>query len=301
MSDPTKVKPLSTSFPLCVKHKLVLQYKMEYGPHVDAELVEALLNKFEKKIFKPSPDFPGRPQFFDPDAYLDCVEQMINADEVLRAILLLDNFPAFYRDNPPIRALEIRARLHQKLFTPVQYRGIYKKTQVEMKYLMDNWPPRAQLMEQLVKKYNEQGIKPNIMELAPGPFWLPIGLQHKGLKFTYEHLSLDDGDPSFERPGDTQQANVFCAFELIEHLHYEAEIYQNYLKFNKTADVIMMSTPRYTFNGGEDKWFERDLGHLRTYTPHEFLDSAAGMFRGYKWEAYVDHCINIIGRKNAST
>lgn len=247
------------------------------------------------KLFPPSQEFPGRPTFFDPDVYLDAVEMMINADEVNRAFWMLDNMPAYYRDNVPSRAATMRVQLNEVLFTPVQYKGVYDTLSIDGEAAIANWPSRATIVEEEIIKLNAKTIKPNIMELAPGQFWLPAGLKYKGLDFTYEHLSLDNFDHPFDKPWPSCAFNIFIAFELIEHLHCENEIYQNYLKFKRTADMIMLSTPLYTFAGGMDKWQTRQLGHLRTYTPKEFVDKAAGMFPGYEWGVYVDHVITLVG------
>lgn len=249
------------------------------------------------RLFNPSPEFPGRPTYFDPDVYLDAVEMMINSDEVNRAFWMLDNMPAYYRDNVPKRAATMRVQLNEVLFTPVQYKGVYGTIDLDGAAVVAGWPSRATIVEEKVRELNKRMIKPNIMELAPGQFWLPTGLKYKGLDFTYEYLSLDNFDHPFEKPWPDSAFNIFIAFELIEHLHCETEIYQNYLKFKKTADIVMLSTPLYTFAGGMDNWSTRQLGHLRTYTPKELVDVSNKMFPGYVWGAHIDHVINLVGEK----
>jgi hypothetical protein len=230
----------------------------------------------------------GRPRFFDVDVYLSAVEHMINADEVERAFHMLDNMPAYYREHPPKRAAEIRESLNRQLFTPVQYKGIYDGAAID--HATMPWPMRAQKLEELVR---ESVIVPHIMELAPGGHWIAEGLRHRGLDFTYESLGLDAGDWADASKGDGPA--IFCAFEIIEHLANEQEIYQNYLKFNRPADVVMISTPLYTYAGGMDEWRERALGHLRTYTPTELHAVVARMFQGFDWHCYLDDTILLKG------
>lgn len=240
----------------------------------------------------------GRPKFFDVDKYLDAVEMTINADDVEFAFTMLEQITSYYRDNPTERQKEIKKSLHRQLFTPVQYKGIYNGAQdINVSQMERWWPLRARVLEDEIKKLNKIGIMPNVMELAPGQFWLPQGLKHKGCDFTYEHKSIDETDMNFESPVREPEAHIFCAFELIEHLHHEEEIYENYLKFNREADVIMISTPLYTTNGGEDNWRVRPLGHLRTYTPFELFNKVNKMFDGYEWQSYADSTIVMIGRK----
>ena len=235
----------------------------------------------------------GKPKYFNVDGYLDAVEGMINADEVERAFLMLDNLPAYYRDHVPLRAREIRESLHRQLFTPVQYKDIYGEFDVDV--TLKNLPGRAKVLRSMVAELNEKGLAPHIMEYAPGNFWLPIVLRRLALSFGYEHVGLEPAPA-----GLTSQAAgpvIFCAFEIIEHLSNEFELYQNYLRFNRAADVVLLSTPFYTCAGGEDNWRTRDLGHLRAYTPREFLTKAHQMFEGFEWQVVTDVTMILVGKR----
>ncbi len=236
----------------------------------------------------------GKPRFFDPDIYLKAVDGMINADEVLTALRMLDTMPAYYRDNPYPPAVRMRERLHRQLFTPIQYKGLYKNIEITKEDTATHWPLRARLLEDEVKKLNGYDKTPLIMELAPGSMWLREGLKHKNRDFNYQHLSLDD--EYLECPAQIDNV-IFCAFELIEHLHCEDEIYQNYLKFDRPADIVMFSTPLYTYAGGMDNWQDRQLGHLRTYTPGELHKAVAKNFQGFEWSIAIDDTIVLTGRK----
>lgn len=228
----------------------------------------------------------GQPLLFDPDLYLTAVEQMIASDEVERALHMLDNMPSFYREHPPKRALELKELLHRVLWTPVQYAGIYAGADVESEF----WPLRAQCVEDIVREHSGA----HIMELAGGSGWLHEGLRKREYKFTYNCLSLDEKLVTKEFFGGPA---IFCAFELIEHLSNEWEIYQNYLKFNKQADYVLLSTPLHTYGGGNPNWRNGPLGHLRCYSVSEFHEIAAKMFTGFEWTAKTDDTIVLIGRK----
>jgi hypothetical protein len=132
------------------------------------------------------------------------------------------------------------------------------------------------------------------MELAPGALILREGLALTRLDVTYEHLGLDARHVIEPKEGAFK---IFCAFEIIEHLANEWEIYQNYLKFGREADVIMISTPLFTYGGGMDDWRNRPLGHLRTYTPTELVSVCSKMFQGYQWTMTIDDTIVCVGRK----
>lgn len=234
----------------------------------------------------------GRPLYFDVETYLSCVEGMIKSDEVERALWMLENLPAYYRDNYPERAKEIKESLHRALFTPAQY----SKADVEGKGQFDPnyWPHRLDVLAQVIATLNNQDYVPHIMEIGPGTYWLPNTLKAKGYRFTYEAQGL--GPVGYE-VSDPQGPIMFVAFELIEHLANEMEIYQAYLKFGKVAKYLFLSTPLYTYGGGLPHWRGQALGHLRTYTPKEFFKKMADMFPSYKWEMHIQDCIVLKGVK----
>lgn len=239
----------------------------------------------------------GKPLFFDPEIFCSVVEQMIMSDEVERALLMLDNVPAYYRDNPTPRMKEIRESLHRQLFTPAQYSGADAEgADLDQKSLESIFPHRAHVLGERVKAYNEQGIKPNLMEIGPGTYFLPYALRARGLEFTYESQSLAPRDLPFDRPKDPS-INIFIAFELIEHLSNEAEIFQAYLKFGKEASDIFISTPLYTYGGGIVNWRANALGHLRSYTPEDLAKFCQKYFKGYTWQVYLSDTITIHGGK----
>lgn len=239
----------------------------------------------------------GKPIFFDPDIFCSVVEMLISSDEVERAFLMLRNgAPAYYRDHPTPRMLEIRESLHRQMFTPAQYAGADSDgVSLEPKDLEQYCPPRAQVLISAIRDLNRTGIKPNIMEIGPGTFWLPYSLRYQNLDFTYEYQSLTVRDLPFEKPPQDGGVNLFVAFELIEHLTNEDELYQAYLKFKKRAKMIFISTPLYTYGGGIANWRDNALGHLRTYTPRELGQVASQLFEGYKWTAYLSDTITLVG------
>lgn len=238
----------------------------------------------------------GKPQFFDPEIYASVIEQYILSDEVERAFWLLDNAPAFYRDNPTPRMLEIRESLHRQLFTPMQYAGADNEcTDMDARALEQIYPPRAQILGEKIAHLNQNlGIKPTLMEIGGGSFWLPYALRARQLEFTYEYQALVQRDLPFDKPsGDN--VNIFVGFELIEHLSNPLEIYQAALKFKKRIDYVYISTPLYTYQGIQPNWRENALGHLRTYTPQELYDFCRNTFRGYEWQCHLHDTITCVG------
>ncbi len=236
----------------------------------------------------------GYPNHFNLEAYYQTIVGLINSDEVETALFLINNPPAYFRDHPPQMLTEIKTRLHKQLWTPCQYRGIYKDVVLAENDSDTNWPLRGQVIEKIVRDINSAGQIPNIFELAGGSKWLPKGLEHKGVNFFYKEMSLDGQEGVL---GKSNMPNIFVCLELIEHLHNPWEIYQNYLKFDKAADIVVLSTPLYCYGGGMPNWENRELGHLRTYVPSEFHAIASKMFQGYEWTMNMDDVMVLTGRK----
>lgn len=237
-----------------------------------------------------------RKEIFDPDKWLDLVEQYFNSDEIELGLWLLDHPPSYYRENPPVRATNMREIIHRQLWTPVQYRGIYTGAMATAEEAIKQWSHRYQMVEQAVRAAQVRDQEVHIMELAPGTRVLPTGLAAKGYLFTYESMGLD-AQPIGTPPDSAGAVKIFVCFELIEHLANPMEIYQNYLKMSRQADVIMISTPLHTYGGGMPGWHNRELGHLRCYSVGELHAVISKMFPGFTWSATTSDVIVLTGIK----
>lgn len=257
------------------------------------------------------PKNTGRPNYFNLDMFLAVTEQLIISDEVETAFWMLDNLPGWYRDNVPYQVIKMREQLHRKLFTPIEYSKIECKGsslfRQEKSLVRDSIfasLPRAQQVRLLVKQLNDQGETPHIIEMGPGSYFIPHGLSADNLKFTYfgEGLNSKDNDEAFIdikewREVGSSKVNIFISFEIIEHLHNPSEIYQYSLKHNLDFDYIYLSTPLYTWGGGNPNWWNADLGHLRTYTPSELLSFAKRYWPNYDWTTYLGSEIHLEGKR----
>lgn len=264
------------------------------------------MSQFQLQQFdREDPSQIGRPNYFDINHWLTVVEEYITCDEVERALWLLDNPPAWYRDHYPMRAKEMRDRLLTQFFTATDY----SKDPVPDSVIgaMDHDIPRGEVVAKYVKELNDHDLVLNIRECAPGNYWLPFVLERQGLRFTYFGASLDPdlqrraaeklGDKFTEKPLAGCPLAFVC-FEMLEHLHNPVEIYQSYLKTTRgLADRIFLSTPKYTFGGGMGNWFESALGHLRAYTPSEFHKFAAQYWPEFKWTMYDGHVMCLVGER----
>ncbi len=271
------------------------------------------------------PENIGRPIYFDISQCLSLAEQYVLSDEVERALWLLDNLPGYYRDHVPPEVLRLKTYIQTLLTTPLEYvtdvnhinetKALIKATKDEINKSIMDYIGRAQVVRSLVERLNQDLKTPHIVEMAPGSFWLPIGLAKNELKFTYFAQSLNVAHqllakeyldelrvwyPKLEHGIDPRtwvEPTVFVCFELIEHLHNPDEIMHNYVKHNISFNHILLSTPKYTINGGNPNWQKDSLGHLRTYTPKEFYAFATKHWPSYKWSMFDHPTMILVGEK----
>lgn len=274
-----------------------------------------------------------KPKHFDIDHYLDSVEQMVCADEVITALEMLKKVPGYYRDYPVPRQLSLEKEILAHTWTVIDYaqdpdemedpivemqKKLYPDRDIkDLGDLIDIpfFLIRGQHVINWVKEQNDLGLTPHIFELSPASFWLPYGLVKKGLKFTYQAQSLqrsswnhhkqsltnigiwknyEDLEPQCTNT-EVKTRTLFCCFETLEHLWREDDIYHEYCKLKYEPDCIMMSTPKHTLFGGEKDW-RREIGHLRTYTPHEFATIAVKWFPQKKFTFFDGPMMSLIGR-----
>lgn len=248
------------------------------------------------------------------DALLRYAEVLIASDEIEKAEWLLTRgMPGFYRDHPPKQVEALKKKLYGFLMDVADYAKApddirlvnpeFAKSNID--YLL-----RGRLMRDSMKALNEKGIVPHIHEMGPGEYWLPIGLKEHGFKFTYScsFLSLKAFQKAYEHmrdflvdeaPKDAPQ--IFVACEIIEHLRDENEIPHCMIKAGLDPIEIHLSTPYYTYGPGIPDWDSEAKrgfgGHLRTYTPTEFLMTASRLFPRYQWHYYGDVVQSAVGRK----
>lgn len=254
----------------------------------------------------------GMCEFMDLPAFLKSAEVLVAADEPMRALSLLDNLPAYYRDNQPKEVVALKNDIYSLLATPAFYaQNPYDElVRTENAVATINSTLRGQIIVKDVKEYNERGITPHLIDLGPGEYWLPIGLKQLGFQFTYRDIGLSGRarQLAMEHIGErvcmetpTDRPVIFVACELIEHLHHEADIAVDFHRVKANADIIHLSTPKYTYGTQSTQYDWRkkgDLGHLRTYTPREFSDAACRMFPKYQFALYDSHILHLRGTRS---
>lgn len=239
----------------------------------------------------------GKCEGFDVQDVVKVCNMLVAYDEPVRALQILDGMglPGYYRDNPPPEILHLKRQIYAKLATPNFYMHNIWDKQVDVERSLNalHGTLRGLLISKDIEALNQAGFTPHIVDMGPGEYWLPIGLHKTGHKFTYEDIGLTVDAPEKAReilPAEVFTKGdgpaVFVACEIIEHLYNEGDLRVEMQRHARNAEIIHVSTPKYTFDGrlSQLEWWKKgDLGHLRTYTPSEFWTVVTRMFWDYEW------------------
>jgi len=247
----------------------------------------------------------GRPYFFNPSLYLQCVEMMIRSDELMLALHMLDNPPGWYRDNYPVEFKQAKETLYKNIYDQIQYGTDDGEAGCDRSFGENQWLggshenytyPRAQIIEDAITQLNANGEKPWIYDLGCSHGNLPLGLLKNKKQFTYlgrginyriqEKLKGWLGDVWQDKP-TPGQTTWLCCFEVLEHCFNPHDLIHSAYKVGVEFDRIFLSTPKYTLGHGLYNWKDRPLGHVRTYTPREFHEFAHKAFPDHKF-ALID-------------
>lgn len=315
--DPNKPGGLETNEKLC--HNLIQLFNDKLG----SENVYALTDRFiyhggtrrERKSinFDSSTHeigkFMGHALTFDVDMCVKYVESLVNSDEVERALLVLDNVPAYYRRNADPRLTALRKEIVHSICTIHSYTDDQHDCDVKAEhnlFQIENLL-RGKLMLETVKALNAKDQTPLIIDYGPGEYMLPLALKEGGYLFGYKPLFLDKKAYTqffslskgwAPRKGDSPV--LFVAWEVIEHMPHPEDLATEALRCNngEWPDEVHLSTPFCTFDGSEKKWRKPGgLPHLRAYTPEEFLIAARNIFPGYAWQLYLTNIMSLVGKR----
>jgi hypothetical protein len=249
---------------------------------------------------------------FELRPFLDAAHELMRFDESERALQLLENLPAYYRDNPPPEAVQMRRDILASLITPHAYASIDFDAEVG-RDVMDHLSRGVWIKETFESPdlFRSDGgteaLVPHVCEMGPGEYWLPLGLKKRGFDFTYHDISL------LKRTGDNARAlrpdlrfvdtppegakRIFVAFEIIEHLTDPMEIAIEAARHCGEPEIVFLSTPLYTFAVKDDWRKKNGQPHLRAYTPQEFFNTACEIFPGYNWDLRHDQIMVLRGTK----
>lgn len=254
----------------------------------------------------------GRPLYWILSKHIEAIHGMIRADELQIALKMCDDIPGWYRENYPPELAAIKKTLYQQCYDQFDYASDFDEANwnyddIIAQCFTNYTYPRADILAQDIKQMNAELKAPWIFEISPSHGWLPLGFAHHGLKFHFfgknlnqkaldkiiKHLPDYIWDP---RPLVTDPKILVC-YESLEHSWDPNAIVQSAYKVGVTWDYIYLSTPNGTLGGGLPDWDTRRLGHVRTWTPTEFIEWANKAWPGYTWEKFLSHSMVLKGSK----
>lgn len=251
----------------------------------------------------------GRPLYWTLKAHIDAVEQLIRADELQMAIQLIDMVPGWWRDNFPKELIEIRNTIYRQTYDQVEYATDDEEADCPREMGEGQWTgaycyPRAEILETLLL-----ALKPNmpwILDLGCSHGNLPLGLIKAGHKFRYRGIGMNHRiieklkswtKGYWEDLPQDNQIKILTCFEVIEHCMNPMDVVHTAHKVGVDFDHILLSVPMYCLGAGLPDWKTRRMGHVRTYTPKEFIDFAMKNWPGYTWQLYKSNSMVIHGTK----
>lgn len=220
----------------------------------------------------------GRPLFYNPDLYLDAVEEMVKADEVHFALKMLENMPAFYRANPPERATKLKRDILKHTMTMFDY-GLESSSIAVTDLSRDKrYYPRLSILKHFVRDLKNQGREVNIYEYCPGEYSVLSTLE----EFKTGYAASDLKSSLSYRAPHPNGFNIFVCFEVIEHL-WEPDITLEHWAAQNPADAVFVSTPYGTMGGGSDNWRTTKIGHVRTFTDKDLMNLCTKVWTKPYW------------------
>lgn len=253
----------------------------------------------------------GKPLHWDLTKHIEAVDQMIKADELQIALKMMDDIPGWYRDNYPEELSEMKAKLYQQTYDQAEYGTDDEEAGCEQEFGESQWTngymhPRAEIISEIMTKYNSENFHPWIYDLGCSHGNLPLGLMKSGFKFTYlgrgMNWRIEEKVKQWvykhwqEKPAKGEPAILYCT-EVLEHMFNPHDLIHSAYKVGVDFDQILLSTPLYTLGGGLPEWRNRRVGHVRTWTPKEFQEFAIKAFPGYQWTYYHSYSMVLVGKK----
>ncbi len=251
----------------------------------------------------------GKPIYWDLETHIKSIIQMIRADEIQIALEMIENVPGYYRDNMPQELIDIKKKLYQNLYDQIEYATDDEEADCTREFGEAQWDngymfPRSEIITNLIKSLFPRS--PWIFDLGCSHGNLPLGLIKSNQSFTYYGVGMNHriqqkvkewvGVHWHEKPVGDQPTILYCT-EVLEHMMNPHDLVQSAYKVGVNFDHILLSVPKYTLGGGLENWDSRRLGHVRTWTPKEFLSFADKSFPGYQWQYFDAFSMVILGKR----
>ncbi len=238
--------------------------------------------------------------------FIDCANELLRADETMRALWLLDNLPAWRRDNPHPEVVKLKNEVMAKIATASFYatdEGAELQSDPNIHRIMKH-TLRGDMILKEVRFLNKCGHTPIFADLAPGEYSFVRLLIDENTHFSYRpiyvnHPSYEHYKQHFEHMIEVYAGaspKIFFACEIIEHLHNVDELRYEMNRHCGMADIVHFSTPLHTFDTSCLDWRNKGaLGHLQAFTPTEFFLAIQKLFPEYDLKLFHSQPMHIRG------
>ncbi len=253
----------------------------------------------------------GRPIYWKLDVHIAAIEQMIRADELQIALKMLEAVPGWWRDHYPNELARIKSTIYRQTYDQIEYATDDEEADCPREMGESQWSgpymyPRAEIISNLIKSLFPK--TPWIYDLGCSHGNLPLGLIKSNHNFTYcgvgmnhriiQKLKKWTGLHWKEKPNPNQPTILYNT-EVLEHCMNPLDIVHSSYKVGVNWDYIVLSAPMYCLGGGLPDWETRRLGHVRNWTPGEFIEFANKHWPNYAWVIYKSASMVLVGTKNA--
>ena len=120
----------------------------------------------------------GEMKDFNLQCFIDAANELVRSDETIRALNLLDNLPAYYRDFKPKEVLKLKNEILHRIATPAVYSESNCDRNIDdVDRNGTSKTLRAQLLRIELEWLNKENLKPHVVDLGPGEYWLPFELK----------------------------------------------------------------------------------------------------------------------------
>lgn len=228
---------------------------------------------------------------FNAQDFIKVAQQLVDADEVERALAVLDNVPAYYRQHHHPDIVAFKNSILSRMITPAGYLndahdcGIYGEEEARG---VVKGTLRGILLEHELTGTGRY----HVVDVGPGEYWIPKGISGTysykpiGLDAKTKEAALKDPVVISKLQSNPDEVGVFVALEVIEHLPEPRDLVVECAKhFDHEPHYIHLSTPMFTYDASP-KAEAKYLPHLRAYTPNEFLIEAHRLWPHYEWQPY---------------
>lgn len=248
----------------------------------------------------------GRPTHFDLELALKFLQMNVDSDNVVNALKMADMLPAYYREGLHDAINLWKHNVWKRVATINDYSSGEAKEIRKEASLQEFQALRFQAVDQLVAQWNDQERIPHIVDLGPGEYAMAIGLQAKGRRFTYKPIAITNKIPAqamkhienvFKIAPDFHQPQIFCCFEMIEHLFNPDDVINYYHRENLNAEHVLISTPYGALGGGWNRAYADMIAHVQDFNQKELLGFATKHWPWLKWNYIHGPQMLVIGSR----